>query len=161
MAVPAAAIVLPLGILALAYAVGGGKKRRQPAPVPDPIPDYPENGDDIVPEDQRPLSDAMIFDAGCWDLAVIVDPSPYDVRITEYYWQLRSSAYTDPIEIAVAILNADSPHCQWPPDPNEGASPMQLAIWDGTLGAVVNYMDLEMSGQLDQYSGFGMFESLG
>jgi len=159
MAVPAALVVLPLGILALAYAVGGKKKRRRPAPVPEPIPDIPEDGGAVVPEDQRPLSDAMVFDAGCWDLAVIVDPTPYDVRITEYYWQLRANGYNDPMMIAVAVLNADSPHCQWPPI--EGASPMQIAIWEGTVGAVGNYMDLEMTGELDQYSGFGMFESLG
>ncbi len=161
MAVPAAAIVLPIGILALAYAVGGAKKRRRPAPIPEPIPDIPENGNGVVPEDQRPLSDAMLFDGGCYDLAVIVDPLPYDMRITEYYWTLRSSGYTDPVDITVAVLEADSPHCAWPPDPEQGASPMQIAVWEGTLGAVANYMDLEMTGQLDQFSGFGLFESLG
>lgn len=139
--------------IAIASAMGGGgrkkkKKTSKVEPAPPLDPPYVE-----VDPSQRPLSNRMTFDQGCWDLAVRVNLVEYDIRITNMYWDLRSAGVTDPEEIAAEILRADSPHCEWPAVPGEGASPKRAEIGNYIFQAVELFRNHEIGGTLGDYAG--------
>lgn len=93
-----------------------------------------------------PLSDQMILDADCSGPAVRVVKWRYDIRLTNYFWHLWRQGERDPVLLTMGILELDSPHCSWPPDVD--APRWQDVIWEGTLAAVTNYVNLVESGEI-------------
>ena len=141
-----AQIIVPVLIIgAIAAAAGSKPKRRGGSYIEeDPLPDV-EPGPDQLPIDNR-----MLFDPTCYDLIVRVNAPEYDARITTAYWALRQEGMNDPVAIAAELLRMDAPQCAWPARPGV-SSPQAVAIWEGTVAAVVNYHELAESGQLGQF----------
>ncbi len=129
-AFPVAVLLIPAVLLLM-----GGKRRGGGVPA-GPYGFSWETRDveddlDVQEEEGLPLSDRMLLNATCDGPAAKAIKWRYDMRITAYYWYLRSKEGVDDPEVLTAeILALDSPHCQWPPAPD--ASEWQHIIWDGT-----------------------------
>lgn len=136
---------------------GGRKKKRYPAWLDESQreawDDYGigwDTQDDKITgtEGGLPLSDRMLLNADCSGPAAKTIKWRYDLRITNYYWEMRREwKIDDPLVLAAEILYLDSPECAWPADP-EYSTEWEQIIWDGTYQAVKTYFELEQSGEL-------------